>query len=323
MWAWGVHDGTAPATSVPCCTGVDGSDIPAGVTGTAARAGSGRSGRAAGPAAAAGTGATCLGRSFLPLRAAALAARIASASSGSGGSSTAGIETSDLPPAVAATGSGPGAAGAPGPPVARLLRIAGRQDVRGWRLAVRLPLRRGAVGQFLAIADRLTACLERRPRLRAVRADFQRKPLLDNVGHFLARRDQLEDAAVDFPVAEPLGQIPIVAKVGDVQAVGEVIEHHAALTAEHTDRPRLVEHLDVSAADFLPPVPGSRLESQLLGRGTGREQDHARLVRANAGFVGRALIAGQQPISHLDQTPSAGRSQTCPSYRAMKSERLP
>src|SRR5579859_2256311 len=147
----------------------------------------------------------------------------------------------------------------------------------------------------------------------------QRQPLLDDVRDLLARGNQLEDAPVNLPVAEPLGQVCVMTEVGDVQPVGQVIQHDAALAPKHAYRPRFVDHLDVGAAYFLPPVPGGGLEPELFGRRTRREQDDAGLVRTDSGLVWRALITGKQPVSHLDQTPSAGRSQACPSYRAMKS----
>src|SRR5258706_7361044 len=106
-----------------------------------------------------------------------------------------------------------------------------------------------------------------------------------------------------------------------MQAVGEIIEYDAALTTEHADRPRLVQRLDVGPANPLPPVSGRWLEAEFLGRRARGEQHYPGLVRPDASLVWRSLEGSKQPISHLVQTPSAGRSQTCPSYRAMKSSR--
>ncbi len=106
-----------------------------------------------------------------------------------------------------------------------------------------------------------------------------------------------------------------------MQAVGEIVKYDAALTAERADRPRLVQHLDVGPAHRLPPVPGRGLEAEFLGWRARGEQHDAALVGTEACLVGCSLVGSKQPISHLVQTPSAGRSQTCPSYRAMKFSR--
>jgi hypothetical protein len=148
-----------------------------------------------------------------------------------------------------------------------------------------------------------------------------REPLLDDLGNFMSRRDQLEYAPVDLPVTELLGAVRVVAQVRDVQAIGEIVQHDAGLSPERADRPRLIEGLYIGAVHLLAPVAGRWLETQDLRRRTGREQDHAGFLRADAGLEGRPLIASKQPVSHLVQIPSAGLSQTCPSYRAMKSAR--
>ena len=98
-----------------------------------------------------------------------------------------------------------------------------------------------------------------------------------------------------------------------MEAVGEVVEHDAAFTAEDADRPRLIQRMNVIPAHLLAPVPGGRLEAEGLRWRAGGEQDHAGAGRANAGLVGSPLVTGKQPVSHLFQTPSAGLSQTCPS----------
>jgi hypothetical protein len=137
--------------------------------------------------------------------------------------------------------------------------------------------------------------------------------LLNDLRHFLARRDQLEDASVNLPVAELLGAERIVTQVGDVEAVAEVVEHDATLATEDSDGSRLVQHLNVTPAYFLSPVPGRGLEAQILRWRARGEQDHARLLRTNAGLIGSPLIVGKQAVSHLVQTLSAGLSQACPS----------
>jgi hypothetical protein len=117
-------------------------------------------------------------------------------------------------------------------------------------------------------------------------------PQLDDIGYLMPGRDQLEDSTIDFPVAKLFGAIRIMTQVRDVQAVGEIVEHDATLTAEHSDRPRLVQRLNLKPAYPLPPVPGRRLKSQVLGRRAGGEQDDSGLVRADAGLVGRSLVGG-------------------------------
>src|SRR5215470_13723887 len=41
----------------------------------------------------------------------------------------------------------------------------------------------------------------------------KRQPLFDDIGDLVARCDQLENTAVDLPVAEPLRQVGVVAEV--------------------------------------------------------------------------------------------------------------
>src|SRR5258708_2687919 len=119
-----------------------------------------------------------------------------------------------------------------------------------------------------------------------------RHPLLEDVGYLMPRREQLEDSAIDFPVAKLFGAVRIMTEVRDVQAVGEIVEHDATLTAEHADRPRLVQCLNLVPAYPLPPVPGRRLETQVLGWRASGEEDDAGLVRADARLVGRSLVGG-------------------------------
>ncbi len=61
-------------------------------------------------------------------------------------------------------------------------------------------------------------------------------PLLHDVGDFLARSNQLEDTAINFPVPELSGAQCVVTQVKNVQSVTEVVEHDTALAAEHADR---------------------------------------------------------------------------------------
>src|SRR6185437_6259370 len=92
------------------------------------------------------------------------------------------------------------------------------------------------------------------------------RPFLDDVGDLVAGRDQLEDPAVNLPEAQLLGLECVVSEVADVHPVAEVVEHHAALAAEPPDRPGLPDRLYVLNTQLLAPVPGCRLETQLLGR---------------------------------------------------------
>jgi hypothetical protein len=148
--------------------------------------------------------------------------------------------------------------------------------------------------------------------LTAFTAGWQHKPLLDDVGDFLPGRDEFEHAAVDLPVAELSGPERVVTEVGNMQTIGEVVEHDAAFTAERAYRTGLVERLNLDAVDALTPVAGGWLEAQVLGRRARGEEHDVRLARAHSGFVRRSSIAGKESVSHR-QVPSAGRSHTCPS----------
>jgi hypothetical protein len=116
------------------------------------------------------------------------------------------------------------------------------------------------------------------------------QPLLDNVDHFLPRRDQLEDSAIDFPVAKLLGSVCVMAQIDDVQAVGQVVKNDAPLAAERADRAGLVQGLNVGQRNFLAPVAGSWLEPEILRRRARSEQDDVGLTWANACLVWRSLI---------------------------------
>src|ERR1035441_9784939 len=52
-------------------------------------------------------------------------------------------------------------------------------------------------------------------------------PGLDDVAHLVARRDQLEDAAIHLPIAEALCEVGVMPEIGDVQPVAEVVQDHA------------------------------------------------------------------------------------------------
>jgi hypothetical protein len=129
------------------------------------------------------------------------------------------------------------------------------------------------------------------------------EPLLDDVGDFLARRDQLEDPAIDLPVTDLLGPVRVVAQIGDVQPVVEIVEHDATFAAEHADRPGLVQRLNVSQVNLLAPVAGSRFELQIFRWRAGGEQDDVRIRWADASLVGRSLVTGQQSVSHVLRSP--------------------
>ncbi len=109
-------------------------------------------------------------------------------------------------------------------------------------------------------------------------------PLLRDIGDVRPRRDELEDAAVDLPVAKLLGPEAIMTQVSDMQPVAEIIEHHAALAPEGANWPGLPDSLDVCQAQLLPPVAGRRLEAELLrGRARGK-QDDVPVARSDAGL---------------------------------------
>ncbi|HET9897189.1 MAG TPA: hypothetical protein VFQ44_19820 [Streptosporangiaceae bacterium] len=136
--------------------------------------------------------------------------------------------------------------------------------------------------------------------------------MLDYVGNFLTRRDQLEDAPVDLPVAELSRAERVVTEVDDVQAVVQVVKHDTAFPPEHADRPGLIQRLHLHAVYLLAPVTGGWLEPEFLWRRAGSEEHNVELARTYACLVGRSLVTGKDPISHR-QLPSAGRSHTCPS----------
>jgi len=58
-----------------------------------------------------------------------------------------------------------------------------------------------------------------------------------------------------------------------VQPVTKVIQHDAAVAAEHADRPGVPYGLDVLEPQFLAPVPGGRLEAEVFRRRARGEQD--------------------------------------------------
>jgi len=62
-------------------------------------------------------------------------------------------------------------------------------------------------------------------------------PLLGQVRDVVPGHDDLEDAAVDFPVAELRGPPLIHAQVVDVQPATEIVEHKARLTVIGADGP--------------------------------------------------------------------------------------
>ena len=83
--------------------------------------------------------------------------------------------------------------------------------------------------------------------------------MLGDLGHFLARRDELEDAPVNLPVAELLGLVRVMPQVRDVQPVGEVA--WVASVAEEADRrgdgppiAGIVGHADLTLGDAVEPV---------------------------------------------------------------------
>jgi hypothetical protein len=144
------------------------------------------------------------------------------------------------------------------------------------------------------------------------------EPFLDDVADLLAGGDQLEDAAVHLPVTELFRLVGVMAQIADVQPVAEVVEHDAALAPEPADRPGLPQRLHLLDAQLLAPVTGGGLEAELLGRRAGGEQHHVTVGGADPGLVRGSAVASHQPIAHAQIAPN-GRSQTCPSNRAMNS----
>ena len=141
---------------------------------------------------------------------------------------------------------------------------------------------------------------------------------LNDVADVIAGRYELEDAAVHLPVPELLRLMGIMSQVRDVQPVAEIIEHDAALAPESARGPGFPERLDFVDPELLAPVPGGGLEAELFGGRAGGEQYDVRLRRTDARLVRNPAVGCHQPVAH-DSAPPAGRSQTCPSNRAMNS----
>jgi hypothetical protein len=87
--------------------------------------------------------------------------------------------------------------------------------------------------------------------------------------------DHLEDAAVDFPVAELRGSLLVHAQVDDVHPVAKVVEHEAGLAVVGADGPRFPQPVEVVKAHLLAPYAARRRGEAVLFRwGRGREQRH-------------------------------------------------
>ena len=142
--------------------------------------------------------------------------------------------------------------------------------------------------------------------------------LLHDLADLVPRRYQLEHAAVDLPVSELFRLVSVMAQVGDVQPVAEVVEHDAAAAPERAHRPGLPQRLHVLDPQLLAPVAGGGLEAQLLWGRAGGEQHHILVGGADARLVRHTAVGRHQPVSHAQIAPT-GRSHTCPSNRAMNS----
>jgi hypothetical protein len=98
--------------------------------------------------------------------------------------------------------------------------------------------------------------------------------------------DDLEDATVDFPVAELRGPPLVHAQVDDVQPVTEIVEHKARLTVIGADGPRFPERVEIVKSHLLAPDAASgRGEAMLFRWRRGREQRHIAIGRANRGLI--------------------------------------
>jgi hypothetical protein len=87
-----------------------------------------------------------------------------------------------------------------------------------------------------------------------------------------------------------LGLVRVVTEVTDVEAVTEVVQHHAALAPEHADRPGFPDSLDFLDAQLPAPVPGRGLEPEFLRRRACSEQDDVVVGRADAGLERGSLV---------------------------------
>ena len=125
--------------------------------------------------------------------------------------------------------------------------------------------------------------------------------------------DDLEDAVVDFPVAELRGPPLIHAQVDDVQPVTEIIEHEARLTVIGADGPRFPQCAKIVKSHLLAPdAAGRRGEAVLFRWRRGREQRHVTIGWAHRGLIGSTKVGGHKPVPH-EPYPSLGRRQASPS----------
>ena len=156
-----------------------------------------------------------------------------------------------------------------------------------------------------------------RPRQRGEQqCDREFVPLLGQIGDVIPGHDDLEDAAIDFPVPE-LGGSPLVhAQVDDVQPIAEIVEHEARLTVIRPDGPRFPQPVEFVKPHLLAPdAARCRGEAMLFRWRRGREQRHVTIRWANCGLIRSTEVRGHKPVPH-EPHPSLGRCQASPSYRA-------
>ena len=90
--------------------------------------------------------------------------------------------------------------------------------------------------------------------------------LLGQAGDFLPGHHDLEDLAVDLPVAELPGPGRVAALVGDVQPVAEIVQDQAGLAAVLAGQARLPQCVQVGDVDLLAPVAARGREAELVRR---------------------------------------------------------
>ena len=90
------------------------------------------------------------------------------------------------------------------------------------------------------------------------------EPFLDDLADLVTRRYQLEYAAVHLPIPELFRLKGVMAEVGDVQPVAQIVEHDAAVATERAHRPGLPQRLHLLGSRSCLrqwPVAGSKPSS--------------------------------------------------------------
>ena len=116
---------------------------------------------------------------------------------------------------------------------------------------------------------------------------------------------QLEDAAVDLPVAKLLGLEAIMTQVSDMQPVAEIVEHHAALAPEGADWPGFPDSLDVCRGSV----------ACASGRSPARSRAPQAAGTRQTGRCPRRSVRCRPRTVILDTTPSGGSAQFGPFCR--------